>query len=157
MGNQATRRGARTQRTRLSLLFFFSATAAISTLPAQQPPVRGTREFSSDDAVTQITKQPTDGYCVRWSPDGSMLAFASQRSGEAKIWLVPAQGGNPVMLETGLPGDHHVSWSPDSKRIAFDARLGNAPPSIFTIGVDGGKPTRLSKDGAADFHPSWFA
>jgi len=75
----------------------------------------GTARLSQDDALRQITKDSAHDYHVKWSPDGRTLAFASERSGEAKIWLVPAQGGNPVMLETGLSGDHHISGSVDAE------------------------------------------
>ena len=58
------------------------------------------------------------------------------------------------MLETGLSGDHHISWAPDGKRITFDAAW-NGTPNIFTISLDDGKPKRLSKVGTVDFDPCW--
>ena len=107
-----------------------------------------------DQNIRQVTTDPAPDYHVKWSPDGKTLAFTSQRSGEPKIWMVPAAGGDPVMLETGLSGDHHISWAPDSRRIVFDARY-QGRPNIFTISLDGGKPKRLSEAGAVDFHPYW--
>jgi Tol biopolymer transport system component len=110
--------------------------------------------LSPDQNIRQVTTDPAPDYHVKWSPDGKTLAFTSQRSGEPKIWLVPAAGGDPVMLETGLSGDHHISWAPDSRRIVFDASY-QGRPNIFTISLDSGKPKRLSEDGAIDFHPYW--
>ena len=112
-----------------------------------------TFSFSQSPDLRQITKDPAHDYHVKWSPDGKVLAFTSQRSGEPKIWLVPYEGGNPVMLETGLSGDHHISWSPDGKQLAFDAGF-EGPQNIYTIPLKGGNPRRLSQNRAMDVHPS---
>ena len=122
---------------------FFSGMTAISTVA-----------ISPDQLTRQITKNPANDYHVKWSPDGKMLAFASLRSGEPKIWLIPAEGGEAALLETGLSGDHHISWAPDGKRLTFDARW-NGRPNIFTISLADGKTQRLSPDGTIDFQPSW--
>ena len=47
--------------------------------------------FYPDQNLRQITTDPAPDYHVRWSPDGKMLAFASWRSGEPKIWLIPKE------------------------------------------------------------------
>jgi Tol biopolymer transport system component len=108
----------------------------------------------TDQLIRQITKNPANDYHVKWSPDGKMLAFASLRSGEPKIWLIPADGGEAALLETGLSGDHHISWAPDGKRITFDARW-DGRPNIFTISLADGRTKRLSPDGTVDFQPYW--
>jgi dipeptidyl aminopeptidase/acylaminoacyl peptidase len=106
------------------------------------------------EAGRQITKDPANDYHVKWSADGRTLAFASQRSGESKIWLIPADGGEAALLETGLSGDHHISWAPDGQLITFDARW-KERPSIFTISLADGETKRLSPEGAVDFQPAW--
>ncbi|MBN1212465.1 MAG: PD40 domain-containing protein [candidate division Zixibacteria bacterium] len=60
------------------------------------------------DTLIRITKHPANDYHVKWSPDGKTLAFTSDRSGEPKIWLCPAFGGEAVLLETTKSGDHHI-------------------------------------------------
>jgi TolB protein len=129
----------------LAVLLMPAGTGAKSSSPAAHSP---------DSIIKQITRDPAHDYHVKWSPDGKRLAFASLRSGEPKIWLIPADGGDTTLLETGLSRDHHISWAPDGKRIAFDARW-EGLPTIFTISLDGGEPIRLSSEGKPDFQPYW--
>ena len=52
-----------------------------------------------------------------FSPDGSLLAFTSNRSGERQIWLLPTTGGEARQL-THLPGGaSRPVWFPDGQRL----------------------------------------
>jgi TolB protein len=127
----------------MAVLLMTAGTGASLSSPAADLP---------DQIAKQITKDPAHDYHVKWSPDGKRLAFASLRSGEPKIWLIPAEGGDAAPLETGLSGDHQISWAPDAKRIIFDARW-EGVPTIFTISVGGGQPKRINSDRKPDFQP----
>ena len=65
----------------------------------------------------------------RWSPDGTWLAFASNR-GEDKtpmnLYVIPAEGGEARKLTDQKESVEEIVWSPDSKRIAFLARVRDA-------------------------------
>jgi dipeptidyl aminopeptidase/acylaminoacyl peptidase len=62
----------------------------------------------------------------RWSPDGTRLAFLSERQGHAKgqVYVMPSAGGEATRL-TALPNGvaSHV-WSPDGTCLALVARVG---------------------------------
>jgi dipeptidyl aminopeptidase/acylaminoacyl peptidase len=62
----------------------------------------------------------------RFSPDGTMLAFVSNRDGEKKqLYVLPLQAGEPRRL-TDLPEDvTEPTWSPDSQRLVFTSRVPN--------------------------------
>jgi dipeptidyl aminopeptidase/acylaminoacyl peptidase len=71
---------------------------------------------------TSGSTQDTD---PRWSPDGSMLAFVSDRSGKAQIHVIDGDGGESRQL-TALPrGANGPVWSPDGSRIAFVSTEGS--------------------------------
>jgi dipeptidyl aminopeptidase/acylaminoacyl peptidase len=61
----------------------------------------------------------------RWSPDGSQLAFASNRADEKvmDLYVIPVAGGEPRRLTTCKQSVADPAWSPDGSRIAFASRV----------------------------------
>jgi serine/threonine protein kinase len=90
-----------------------------------------------------------------WSPDGSKIAFASEREG-FDIYLMNADGTQQRRLtdftERGL-GAVQPAWSPDGTRIAFRSRDNEI--DIWVINVDGTGLTNLTKHPRASGLPAW--
>jgi len=59
----------------------------------------------------------------RWSPDGTHVAFVSDRSGENQIWMLPLAGGEATQLTRMRHGASNPRWSPDGSMIAFVAGM----------------------------------
>jgi Tol biopolymer transport system component len=58
---------------------------------------------------------------VSWSPDGQQIVFVSM----GKIWVVPAEGGEPVEVKTDVDANAGtLDWSPDGRKIAFSGDSG---------------------------------
>jgi len=55
----------------------------------------------------------------RWSPDGSQLAFSSNRTGRYEIWTVLADGSGAHQVTDGPGEKTWPTWSPDGQRILF--------------------------------------
>lgn len=73
--------------------------------------------------VTQLTADPGQDVMPSFSPDGSRIAFASNRDGNWDIYVMGTGGGRAVKL-TGTPQhDVHPTWSSDGKKLVF-SRLG---------------------------------
>jgi TolB protein len=70
-------------------------------------------------AVTQLTSDPNSDTQPIFSPDGTRVAFASDRSGNWDIWVIDVAGTHPIQV-TDSPGDElHPSWSPDGDKLVF--------------------------------------
>jgi TolB protein len=69
--------------------------------------------------VTQLTNDPAQDAMPAISPDGNSIAFASDRSGNWDIFVMPVNGGRAVQVTSDLADDVHPSWSPDGKSLVF--------------------------------------
>jgi Tol biopolymer transport system component len=47
-----------------------------------------------------------------WSPDGTRIAFASNRDGDSDIYVMDADGGNVQQLTDDPAWDGNTAWSP---------------------------------------------
>ncbi|HEY5596318.1 MAG TPA: DPP IV N-terminal domain-containing protein, partial [Candidatus Bipolaricaulota bacterium] len=82
------------------------------------------------DAAGKSHKRFTAGekrdHSPRWSPDGTRIAFVSNRSGRNQLWLIGLDGGEAEQL-TYLPnGATQPEWSPDGKRLLFVSTVNEA-------------------------------
>ena len=75
-------------------------------------------------APRRLTRGEKQDVAPRWSPDGSRLAFVSNRESKSKqLFVLPVDGGEPERL-TDLEEDvTEVVWSPDGTRLAFSVRV----------------------------------
>ena len=69
---------------------------------------------------------------LRWSPDGSRLAFVSNRGTHSFIGLSPWRRANCVYLDPFRSiADSSPVWSPDGARIAFAREFAAPRPQMF--------------------------
>ncbi len=73
--------------------------------------------------VTQLTNDPANDVMPRVSPEGTRIAFASNRSGNWDIYVMPITGGKAIQMTSSAADDLHPSWSPDGSQLVF-CRLG---------------------------------
>ena len=55
----------------------------------------------------------------RWSPDGRFIAFTEWTDLNRKIYLVPADGGAPLLVLSGDFQPADPTWSPDGKSVMY--------------------------------------
>lgn len=110
---------------------------------AQEPP------------VVNLTAHPAFDAYPTWSPDGTQIAFTSDR-GDGGIWVVPATGGAAVQLAAGEL--RYPAWSPNGDLIAYSRRSGFPfmDHDIWTFPAAGGDHRLLNhNDGPGEWSPAW--
>jgi serine/threonine protein kinase len=81
------------------------------------------------------------------SPDGKLLAFASDRSGSGNldIWVQQLAGGEPIRLTRDLEDYSEPSFAPDGSRIAF--RSEREGGGVYVVSTLGGDARLIAKEG----------
>lgn len=96
-----------------------------------------TQQPSQQAAASTPTRPVTNGGQPVVSPDGSHIAFASDRGGgEDDVFAIASDGTNETQLTRTPEEEGNVQWSPDGKQIVF-SRFADGTSRIFAIGLDG--------------------
>ena len=126
---------------------------------------------ADENNLRRLTNNPASDEFPSWSPDGQRIAFVvSNRDGGrddggelppdgggggSEIYVMDADGNNPLNLTNNPASDESPSWSPDSQSIAFHSdRDGNT--EIYVMDADGSNPLNLTNHPAPDYQPNWF-
>jgi Tol biopolymer transport system component len=127
--------------------------------------------------VNQLTNAPGYDAEATVSPDGKLIVFTSDRSGDLELYTMNIDGSNVKQITSGLGYDGGAFFSPDSKKLVFRAsrpktdeevkeykdllKQGLVAPTkmeIYTCNIDGSELKQLTSLGKANwapfFHPS---
>ena len=104
----------------------------------------------------QLTSNTVSEGQPAWSPNGSKIAFWSQRDGNSEVYTMNADGTSQTRL-TNAPGfDTKPSWSPDSTQLTFATFISAVTTAeIHIMNADGSNQERLTHNSANDFLPDW--
>jgi WD40 repeat protein len=93
------------------------------------------------------------------SPDGSRIAFVSDRSGTPRLWTMDSTGANQTALATGSESyvpESAPAWSPSGTMLAYTSTRSGLS-QLFVIPAAGGTPVQLSNEMNGAFNPVWSA
>jgi dipeptidyl aminopeptidase/acylaminoacyl peptidase len=87
----------------------------------------------------------------QWSPDGTRIAFVSDRTGKAyddghntDVWVIPAAGGALTKISDHAFEDENPRWSPDGKQILFTGQTAvHQFPKLYVADSSGGAASHL--------------
>jgi serine/threonine protein kinase/Tol biopolymer transport system component len=104
----------------------------------ESPPISVLRRLTTDDGLSAFPAV---------SPDGTLMAFASDRAGAGalNLWIRQLAGGDAIQLTRGSTDDTHPSFSPDGSQIVFSSDRNGG--GIFVVPTLGGEPRQLTSRG----------
>ncbi len=120
----------------------FAALGDIWTMPLGGKPQRLTDdEFVDTDPA--------------WSPDGTKIAFSSDRAGGMDVWVRDLQTGRDRQISRLPNADMSPAWSPDGKSIAFVSNADFEQGELYVVPAEGGDPQRVHDRSFGVGYPSW--
>jgi len=97
----------------------------------------------------RITMHRAYDICSRFSPDGTMLAFSSNRGHGYDVYVVPVAGGKPRKITVHPFPDFVSTWAPDGQSMLVVSSR-SLRYQIWQVPIAGGTPKCLTKLGAID-------
>jgi tricorn protease len=88
-----------------------------------------------------------------FSPDGSKIAFSSNRHGSYDVFVMSSRGGKATRLTFDSADDLVSGWSPDGKHVLFTSTRSTAYPlnfQVYTVPVTGGRVRQVTASGGKE-------
>ena len=115
--------------------------------------------ISAEDGriLARLTNNPAIDSSPSLSPDGSQIAFVSNRQGSPQIFVMPVTGGAARRVTYQGKYNQTPRWNPrsDKQQIAFTGRDERGVFDVFIIDVKTGKIDRVTQGHGSNLDPTW--
>ncbi len=104
-----------------------------------------------------LTSGPDVDTSPTFSPDGTLIAYQSQvEDNSSSVIVMSSDGRDRVVVADQLGAVGHIAWSPDSRRIAFGARIhGGSGHQIYVGAVNHSGATPVTGPDIVGDEPAW--
>ena len=146
----------------LTLLSLLALSAAAQTKLLRFPDIHGDKVVftyggdlwtapAAGGTATRLTAHPGLELFAKFSPDGKWIAFTQQRSSGFDICVVPAGGGDALVLVAG----EDPSWSPNSRTLVFTRRTAGHNYALSVLDVMTKQVKDIQRTAGNDSQPAW--
>lgn len=112
--------------------------------------------FPLSQPFTQLTSGNFDDRDPSVSPDGTKIAFSSNRSGYWDLYLLDLVSGEFSQLTNSQAYDGATSWSPDGQWLTYETYNGTNFDIVVMPVVDKSTPAiQLTQNSGNNFSPRW--
>lgn len=87
--------------------------------------------------VIQLTNDKTDNMSPKISPDGSQIAYLSNRDGNQEVYVMDIDGSNNIRLTKNRVEEWDPAWSPDGSKVFFSSQNVHGFYDIYKVNKDG--------------------
>ena len=101
-----------------------------------------------------LGNETNDNSAPVWSPDGTKIAFHSQRDGNWDIYIMDVTGDNLQRLTSNKNLDLFPTWSPDGSQLAFHSNR-NGNYDLYIVNIESETLRQLTNDPGSEAAPSW--
>ncbi|MDW8291084.1 MAG: DPP IV N-terminal domain-containing protein [Armatimonadota bacterium] len=102
---------------------------------------------SAGGEAKRLTVHEGYDFAPIWSPDGTKIAFTSDRYGNDDVFVLHLRDGAVQRLTHWSGRDRALGWTPDGKAVLFESTRDwepyGAEPSLYVAPLAGGTPYRL--------------
>jgi len=105
--------------------------------------------------ATGLTSNTDDDAGASWSPDGTKIAFFSDRDGDYDIYVMNNDGTGVVQLTDDPQMDVTPDWSPDGTQIAFTRLTPGSNGDVWVMNPDGTGQANLTNSATLAYGPAW--